>query len=128
MRRFGLLLTLLMAAAVPARAQVTGTRFEIKAVGDSTISFERGAARWVRPGQVGIVVDPRQRDALIGRFRVVAVDSNLATGLITGQTTRMGTDYWVILHEPPPRFSRRLLFLGGLILGFAAGVISGIGP
>ncbi len=128
MRRIAFVLALLIAAASPARAQVGGTRFEITSVGDSTISFDKGTARWVRPGLEGIAVDPRRRDAFVGRFRVIAVDSGVVTALVTGQTTQLGTDYWVILDEPPPRWTRRVLFVGGLVLGFAIGVVSGIGP
>ena len=68
-------------------AQQRAVRFEITAVSDTTLLFRAGTARWVHAGQTGTAVDPRRRDALVARFRVLTVRDGLATALVTGQTT-----------------------------------------
>lgn len=116
---------LVAGGALTSEAQVGGVRFEITQVGDSTISFPRGTAGWVRRGQVGIAVDPRRRDALVAQFRVVSVDSGIATAVLTGSTTRPLTEHIAILHRPGRAWFRTPLFWGSLAVGFALGVMTG---
>lgn len=118
----GLLLT---AGALTSEGQVGGVRFEITRVGDSTISFPRGRAGWVRRGQVGIAVDPKRRDALVAQFRVVAIESGIATAVVTGATTRPLTEHIAILYQPARSWFRTPLFWGSLAVGFALGVMTG---
>ena len=125
MTRLVLVLALVAGLAVPARAQIGGVRFEIMQVGDSTIAFRRGAAKWVRPGQVGIAVDPRRRDALVGRFRIISVDSGVVSALVTGATTRLETEHVAVLLQPPRPWFRTPLFWGSLVVGFALGAMTG---
>ena len=89
------------------------------------IAFPRGAARWVRPGLVGIAVDPRRRDALVAQFRVVKVDSGVASAVIIGSMTRPQTDHIAILQQPPRAWFRTPLFWGSLAIGFALGAMTG---
>jgi hypothetical protein len=121
MRLLVVVLALLASWTAPVRAQVTGTRFDIMQVTDTTISFRKGAAAWIRPGLVGIVVDPRQKDALVARIRILDVERDTVAALITGQTTRLGTQHVAILDEPRPRFPRTLVFWSGLVIGFLVG-------
>ena len=125
MRLLLAVLALLASFTAPVRAQVTGTRFDILQVTDTTISFRKGAAAWIRPGLVGIVVDPRQKDALVARIRILDVARDTVAALITGQTTRLGTQHVAILDEPRPRFPRTLVFWSGLVIGFLAGAMAG---
>ena len=125
MTRLVLVLVLVAGLAVPARAQIGGVRFEIIEVGDTTIAFRRGIARWVRPGQVGIAVDPRRRDALVGRFRIVAIDSGVVSAVVTGATTRLETEHVAVLVQPPRPWFRVPLFWGTLAVGFALGAVAG---
>jgi hypothetical protein len=105
-----------------AVAQFRGIRFEITQVGDSTFRFPRGNAAWVKSGATGIAVDPRRRDVLVARFRVVRVDSGLVTALVTGQTTRVATEHVAVMAEPPKPWYRSITFYGGLVVGFVAGI------
>lgn len=125
MTRLVLVAALVAGLAIPARAQIGGVRFEIMQVGDTTISFRRGAARWVRPGQVGIAVDPRRRDALVGRFRIVAIDSGVVSAVVTGATTRLETEHVAVLLQPQRAWFRTPLFWGSLAVGFALGAMAG---
>jgi hypothetical protein len=118
-------LALMATLNAPLRAQVTGTRFDITDVTDTTISFRKGTAAWIRPGLVGIVVDPRQRDALVARIRIIGVAHDTVAALITGQTTRLGTQHVAILDEPRARFPRTLVFWSGIVIGFVVGAITG---
>ena len=114
------------AAATPARAQLKGVRFEIAAVGDTTLGFRSGTERWIKRGQVGIAVDPRKRDVLVARLRVLVVDrSGYVTALVTGQTTAVTTDHVVLLQPTTPAWFRRRSFWGGLVLGAALGAVAG---
>jgi hypothetical protein len=117
--------SLLTLSAAAAPGQVRGTRFEIMAVGDSTVSFAIGTAKWVHKGLEGITVDPRRRDALVSQFRIIQIDTGVATGLITGQTTRLTTDHVAILDEPQKRFFKTLGFWGGVVVGFVLGALTG---
>ena len=115
-----LLIAGVLAGAVvsaPVAAQQRTVRFEISAVGDSTLSFRIGEMRWVRPGQVGTAIDPARRDALVARFRIVTVQEGAATALVTGQTTAVSTDHVATLEEPKRPWFRNKGFWSGLFLG-----------
>lgn len=129
LRELACVLVLVLGPAVPrgAEAQFRGIRFEITQVGDTTFRFPRGTAGWVQAGVTGIAVDPKERDALIARFRVIRVDSGLATALVTGQTTRVATTHIVVLEEPPRPWYKAITFWGGAVLGAALGVLVGRG-
>jgi hypothetical protein len=123
----GVALLALLIAGAPASAQDRAVRFEIVAVGDTTITLRTGEERWLRPGQAGVAVDPRKRDELVGRFRVMRVEEGQAVAIITGQTTRLTIDHVGVLTEPRRPWYRSRGFwaglIGGLIAGFAAGKI-----
>ena len=127
-RRAAALVALAGAVAAPAaqsRSQDPGDgerRFPIVAVTDSTVSLLTPRERWMRPGTYGIAVDPRQRDVLVGRLRVLARSGDTAVALVTGQTTRMTTDYVAIFRRPLTPALRQRLFWSGLATGLAAGV------
>lgn len=106
-----------------ASAQFRGIRFEITQVGDSTFRFPRGNAGWVKPGATGIAVDPRQRDILVARFRVVRVDTGLVTALVTGQRTRVATEHIAVLAEPPKPWYRGITFWAGTVFGIVIGAL-----
>jgi hypothetical protein len=71
----------------------TAVRFEIVAVGDSTFAFLAPNATWLSVGSSGIAVDPRRRDILVARFRLIAMRADTGTALVTGQTTRLVTEH-----------------------------------
>ena len=118
-------LVLWLGAPTVVQAQFRGVRFEITQVGDTTFRFPSGTMSWVKAGQAGIAVDPRRRDVLVARFRVIRVDTGLVTALITGQTTRVETEHIAVLTEPGRSWFRMPLFWGGTILGFALVAIVG---
>ena len=128
-RMLGLGLALLLAMgalARPVQAQLKGVRFEIAAVGDTTLGFRSGTEHWIKRGQSGIAVDPRKRDILVARLRVLGVDkAGYVTALVTGQTTAVTTDHVVLLQQAPPAWYRRRSFWGGLVLGAALGAAAG---
>ncbi|MDQ6887510.1 MAG: hypothetical protein M3068_09465 [Gemmatimonadota bacterium] len=111
-------------APASARSQEY-TRFAVDSVVDSTFRFTLGGQRWVVPGQRGIAVDPRRRDALIARFRVLRVVRDTATALVTGQTARISTDLAALIERPQIPFYRRGLFWAGTIAGASVGAIIG---
>jgi hypothetical protein len=124
MRRALLPLLMLMLAAgagAPLEAQETAVRFEIAGVADSTFSFAVGRHEWVAGGHRGIVVDPRRRDALVARFRVLRVREGLATAVVTGQTTALTTQHAALLTQPAPPFWRQPTFWIGLMIGGVVG-------
>ena len=125
LRRFLLIAVFALLPAGVASAQVRGTRFEITAVGDSTVSFAVGNATWVHQGITGITVDPRRRDALVAQFRIIRINNGIATGVITGQTTRLATEHVAILEEPKKPWYKTLGFWGGAAVGFMIGAIVG---
>lgn len=128
MVRAALAVVALCLTSAAARAQEASVRFEIASAGDSTFTLVVGRQQWVRPGQYGIVVDPRQRDILIARFQVIAADSANAMGLVTGMTTRVTTDHVALLDMPPPPappWYRRRSFWLGSVVGLVAGVVIG---
>jgi hypothetical protein len=121
-----LMLTLgLCALASPARAQERAIRFEIIDAQDTVFTFAVGRYPWVAPGQRGIVVDPRRRDVLVARFRVLTVQEGLATALVTGQTTTLSTSHSALLDEPTKAFWRRGTFWTGLLIGIGLGFAGG---
>ena len=83
-------LTLLTTAPTTARAQETAVRFTVTQVGDTTFTFRVGDQVWVRQGLRGIVVDPRQQDVLVARFRVTRVANGQANAVITGWVDLLG--------------------------------------
>ena len=114
------------AAAAPgsAHAQHGAYRFEIAATDDSTFEFSVGPDRWVHPGLEGIAVDPRDHDALVARFRVIAVADSQATALVIGQTTRLTTDHVALLERPSTPWYRRGAFWLGAVIGAVIGAVA----
>jgi hypothetical protein len=107
-------------------AQTRDYRFEITAVTDTTVTFKAGRLTWVVRSPNTVVVDPKRRDALVARLKVLTVSSTgEATALVTGQMGRITTEHFVIAAEPKSRWYRNpLLWMGtgfGLVLGFALG-------
>jgi hypothetical protein len=112
-------------------------RFEIAAVGDSTLVLAAPSATWVRPGKRGIAVDPRRRDVLVARFEVLRRSADSVTALVTGQTQRITTDHVALLERPADTVivresvvvRRRGTFwigaLTGAVVGAAAGLLVG---
>ena len=117
-------LVLGLAVAPRAGAQETATRFTVSGVADSTFSFAIGRYDWVAAGQRGIVVDPRQRDALVANFRVLRVQRGLATALITGQYTAVTTQHAVLIEQPATPWYRQRSFWIGFLLGGAIGAVA----
>ena len=118
----------LVALTVPssARAQDRDVRFAITEVGDTTITFNAGRMTWVVRSPRAIVVDPRRRDELVARIKVLTVSSKGdATAVVTGQTGRITTDHFVVAQEPPSRWYKNVyLWVGaalGLVTGFGLG-------
>lgn len=129
MTRSFLALSLAAALAAPlsgAEAQVRIARFYVDSVTDSTLVFRLGKVDWLRPGTTGIAVDPRQRDALVARFRVISVGERRAEALVTGQTTFVTTDHVALVEEPPRRFWRESSFWVGTLLGSVIGAVSAL--
>jgi hypothetical protein len=121
-------LLLLMPVARAAHAQDRDVRFAITAVGDTTVTFRAGKMTWVVRSPRAIVVDPRRRDELVARIKVLSVSSTGdATAVVTGQTGRITVDHFVVAREPPSRWYRNAyLWMGaalGLVTGFGLGKI-----
>lgn len=108
------------AAASPA-ADPQLRRFEVVAVDDTTFTILVGAERWVRRGTTGIAVDPRRRDALIARFRVISRAGDSVTALVTGQTAPIQPTHVALIRQPVPGPLRQDAFWAGLFLGLGAG-------
>ena len=125
--RFAAGFMLLASAPRAVRAQVLErtVRLSILEVGDSTFSFDAGNLRWVKPGERGMAVDPKRRDALVARFFVLQVDAGKATALITGETTRLTPEHVVVLEVPIRPWYRSTLFWSGAVLGALGGLIAG---
>ena len=109
-----------------ARAQDRDVRFAITTVGDTTVTFQACKMTWVVRSKRAIVVDPRRRDELVARLKVLSVSANgQATALVTGQTGRITTDHVVLGTEPQSRwYKSAMLWMGtafGLVAGFAIG-------
>jgi hypothetical protein len=114
----------LLIAASAARAQTGSARFDIDSVGDSTVTFTVGNARWVHAGQTGLAVEPRQHDELIARLRVLSVAGGTATALITGQTSRVVSGQVALIRRPAPPFYTVGLFWIGTAVGAAIVLIA----
>jgi hypothetical protein len=126
MRLFVTLMVALSALAVPSRgqAQDRDVRFQITAVGDTTVTFRAGRLTWVVRSPRAIVVDPRRRDEAIARLKVLSVSSGGdAVAVVTGQTGRITTDHFVVAQEPPTRWYKNL----GLWVGATLGLVAGFG-
>ena len=128
LRRLLVVLVALLAASGRARtaqAQDRSVRFEIAAVGDTTVTVRLGRVTWVRPGVRGVAIDPRRRDELVARFQVLRVTNGEAVAVITGQTMPLTTEHMAVFSEPPRRFYGVRAFwlglLGGALVGFGAG-------
>jgi len=119
------LTALLALAPAGLGAQETAVRFPVTEVGDTTFTFTIGQHQWVRPGQRGIVVDPRQRDVLVARFRVSRVSGGAATATVTGQATSINTSHTVLLDVPQRPWYRSESFWLGTAIGAVAGFLIG---
>ena len=114
---------LVLPAAV--RAQDSAIRLEIRSVGDSVFTFNSSPVSWIARGQQGIVVDPRRRDVLVARFRVLSVDAGVGNALILGQTQPVSTDHVALLREPRPHWFTSKSFWFGVAAGAAGGFVVG---
>ena len=123
--RFLLALVIALIAVAPvsgAEGQTRDFRFEITAVSDTTVTFRAGRLTWIVRSPSTIVVDPRRRDALVARLKVLSVSSSgEATALVTGQTGRITTEHFVLAAEPKSRWYRSPLLWIGTAFGLAAG-------
>ena len=116
------LVVVAIAAPRAGPAQDRAVRFQITLVGDTTVAFRAGKETWVVRSPNAIVVDPRRRDALVARLKVLSVTSDgLATAVVTGQTGRITEEHTVIAEEPPQRWFRNLGLWVGVVLGTVAG-------
>jgi hypothetical protein len=115
---------LIAASAATAGAQTGSARFDIDSVGDSTVTFGVGNAKWVHAGQTGLAVEPTRHDELIARFKVLSVKSGTATAVITGQTSRVLTGQVALIRRPPPPFYAVGLFWIGTAVGAAIMLIA----
>lgn len=111
--------------AADAVAQEASVRFEITQVGDSTFQFPVRRHDWVGSSQQGIVVDPRRRDILVARFRILRVRGGVATALVTGQTTSLMNWHVALLERPQPPWYRQRAFWTGVFMGGVIGVAAG---
>jgi hypothetical protein len=106
-------------------AQETYARFEIIAPSDTTFTLVLAEVRWVKRGMAGVVVDPRQRDEMVARFTISAVDEKTARASITGMTSGITELHMALLPVPgKPWFAEKLFWLGtalGAALGFFLG-------
>ena len=114
-----LVCALLIALPATARAQIGSARFDIDSVGDSTVTFAVGNARWVHAGQTGLAVEPRNHDELIARLRVLQIEHGTATAVITGQTSRVTAGQVALIRRPAPPFYTSGLFWVGAVIGAA---------
>lgn len=110
----------------PVRAQDRDVRFPITNVGDTTVTFQAGKMTWIVRSPRAIVVDPKRRDALVARLKVLSVAADgEATAVVTAQAGRITTDHVVIGTEPTTRwYKNALLWMGaafGLVAGFGLG-------
>lgn len=128
MRRLLALCSMLVSATLAAPvagAQETSVRFEITAVGDTSFLFRPGPHAWVSREQRGIAVDPRRRDVMVARFRVVGVKDGVATAVITGQTTNISTEHVALIVQPSPHWYQRPTFWVGTVVGAIIGAVAG---
>ena len=124
----GALLALLLTfapRATHAQASERTVRLTIMQVSDSTFAFDAANLRWIKPGERGMAVDPKRRDALVARFDVLRVENGRAIALITGATTELTTDHVVVLEVPFKPWYRSSLFWSGTIVGALLGALAG---
>lgn len=109
------------APAPPATLRIDErvVRFEIVAVEDSLFTIVTGPVSWLRDGMQGIAVDPRRRDALVARFRVLSRGGDSAMAVVTGEAARLTTDHIALLRRPRERAISRSEFWGGVAIGGA---------
>lgn len=110
---------LLIVFPAVTRAQVGSARFDIDSIGDSTVTFSVGNARWVHAGQTGLAVEPTRHDELIARLRVLHVANGRATAVITGQTSRVTDGQVALIRRPARPFYAEGLFWIGAVVGAA---------
>ncbi|HSU92185.1 MAG TPA: hypothetical protein VLI43_00650 [Gemmatimonadaceae bacterium] len=115
----------LLCAPLRARAQETAYRLEITTVGDSTVSISTEKHEWVREGQKGIAVDPMRHDALVARFVILHVDPvhKRALAIVTGQTTRLTTQYVALIARPGRKWYAQPTLWIGTVLGMVIGAV-----
>lgn len=113
------------AAAAPASSAPAMSRFDIVTVGDSTLTLRVGQTAWMRRGRRGIVVDPRRNDALVARFRVLAVGGDTAVALLTGLTSPVARQHVALVETPRTRWYQAPHFWKGALLGVAVGAAAG---
>lgn len=111
----------------PERYPRNASRFELRALSDSTVAFTPAEATWVRRGMSGIAVDPAQGDALVARLRVTAIAGDSAIAIVTGQTTRVSEGQVILLVPPRLRWWQQKLFWYGAAAGAALISVASIG-
>jgi hypothetical protein len=124
---FAATLSIVILAAFSASglgAQQGAYRFGISSAGDSTFTFSTARNEWVKEGMRGIAVDPARHDALIARFVVTCVARDSAVALVTGQTTRMTTDFVALIERPEKSWYLRPAFWFGGVIGAIIGVVA----
>lgn len=103
-------------------------RFEIDSVTDSTAIFRVQEARWLRRGMTGYAVDPRQRDALVARVKIMASDTTTAIAQVTSQVSLVKRDHVLLILAPErPWWRRRTFWVGlgtGLVIGGGTALIA----
>ena len=119
------LVTVFAFSPTEVRAQETTVRFPVTQVGDTTFTFRLGQHEWVRRGQRGIVVDPRQQDVLVARFQIRSVGAGQAQAVITGQTTTVSTQHMALLDVPQRPWYKDARFWIGTAAGALAGFLVG---
>lgn len=87
-------------AAAPAA--VAQYRYEIVSAADTTFAFVAPGTAWLVQGSLGIVVDPRKRDELVARFKMLGRSVDTVTAMVTGQTRKVSVDHVAVLAAPPP--------------------------
>ena len=100
-------------------------RFEILRARDTTFTFLVRSADWVRPGQRGIVVDPRRHDVLVARFSALSRRGDSVVALVTGQTADVSPDHVVMMARPKVGPLRQRSFWLGLLAGGVTGAAVG---
>lgn len=108
------------AAAGADRFPRDASRFDLRPSSDTTLRFAPAEVRWIRPGLEGIAVDPANGDALVARFRILQVDADSATALVTGQTTRLSSGHVALLVAPRRAWWHERLFWWGAAAGGGA--------
>jgi hypothetical protein len=124
------LLLSVIAVLLPAHsvaAQDNFARFEIVEPTDTTFSIVLRGARWVKKGMTGYVLDPRERDLMVGRFTVDQVDERTARAKITGMTTGITIFHAAMLPVPRKPWFKQMIFWIGTGLGMTIGYFVGKG-